>query len=1199
MTLRTNGPGRSRLCAFLASVAVTVVPVIGVGGLASADASASNRTILHSVGFVTTADVPGIFGQLAPMGVDSGLGLVVLGDGFGRIVSISTRTMRRVGEPIATPLWGQDPHAAGVVDSSLHRAYLGQAASSRCSVLSAGCAVTSDAVPGPVRPLTPHLSTASLTGDFAPTEYALPASAAGTDIVAMAPFNGGGRHLLYVLVNKVQDSKATYLTGFVHTTTLYQLDADKLALPDTTGALVWSHDVSLCATFSGLGGSGAFFQDFLGIDPAGTFAYFDCRGIQQTGAGSATYSAGGAVVVDFPQPVPTAEQEQAGSFTASFYPAGAPLAFSKGAGDPAAGLLVQLTSDGAHNKLYVFDAVHRAWTGSIPLKGMGVNIWGIAVDPTNGEAYSVTDSDVVAASQVTSLPVRLGNLASMGDLRTGNGAPPLFDPATGRLFVLSSPDTWTTRDGTRVHPDAEMAVFQDVTRFSPVELTPPDPDAFTHEIPVTDQTQVSYQAIGSAYGLRVVQTGGLTATQLAAFANPAVPAGNACAIARQFVPAPCDGLVPSTYDGSRALTLGRSDASTQNSGAVADAAPAELDTSTASEVTQLSSPATFLAGPFGTAGRDAPNAPASPDEPASDQVSQRVAPTTCSDLGTGKSASDLPSAHSGCDSAGRKSDASATTSQFGVASPVQVAYAASNVATSNTPAGSVVDVTAVARGISIDVPGGPSLHIGEVTSRATSRAAGRTGTAGATFNRTISEATVRDPQGKVVVSCGFSTTPACDPRQLTIAMSKNSPFPIQFLTPAPASPYGIATGDDGTQTVKGSPGGAKAEVIKTEYQFVNDANVNGDASHEVPGLQVIMVNDQQQPSRLVLQMAAVSTQASQSIGLAPPRPSVLAAPSLQLHLTDDATPPGELSGATFVLTGPAGTEPLPCLTAADGIGTCTFKALPPGSYTIRETQPPPGFAVADDYQLTLEPGNEYKTSFVNLAAIGSVQLTLSAPGDPGDPLPGGMFAMFKGEEMLAEPIATCTTDEQGACGFDKVPLGEYTMQQVSAPEGFLVSDPAQFSLTKPKQVASLNFVDGVPGREAVPPTVIPGKPAIPPTLIPGKPGVPPRVIPGRPAVPARTMVLPALDGGAGAAALEPVGFDTSAGPSPIVASQPSALGPLDLGSGGLTAVGGRLAKLVLHSPQQAVLLLFVWLVLGMPVYLWVRRRQFITATEGI
>jgi hypothetical protein len=68
----------------------------------------------------------------------------------------------------------------------------------------------------------------------------------------------------------------------------------------------------------------------------------------------------------------------------------------------------------------------------------------------------------------------------------------------------------------------------------------------------------------------------------------------------------------------------------------------------------------------------------------------------------------------------------------------------------------------------------------------------------------------------------------------------------------------------------------------------------------------------------------------------------------------------------------------------------------------------------------------------------------------------------------------------------------------------------------------------------------------------------------------------------------------------VVASQSSdAMGPLQLGPGGLTGVSKRLAQLVVRSPQQAVLLLFVWLVLGMPVYLWVRRRQFITATEGI
>jgi hypothetical protein len=175
------------------------------------------------------------------------------------------------------------------------------------------------------------------------------------------------------------------------------------------------------------------------------------------------------------------------------------------------------------------------------------------------------------------------------------------------------------------------------------------------------------------------------------------------------------------------------------------------------------------------------------------------------------------------------------------------------------------------------------------------------------------------------------------------------------------------------------------------------------------------------------------------------------------------------------------------------------------------------------------------------------------------------------------------------------------MEQVSAPGTFIVSEPVEFDLTKPGQVAKLRFVDGIPGKEAEPPVVIPGKPAIPPKVIPGKPAIPPKVIPGKPAVPPRTMVLPALDGGTGDAALEPAGYDEElSGPAPVVASQPSGgLDAMSLGSGGLTAVSARLAKLVIHSPQQAVLLLFVWLVLGLPVYLWVRRQQFITATEGI
>jgi hypothetical protein len=533
---------------------------------------------------------------------------------------------------------------------------------------------------------------------------------------------------------------------------------------------------------------------------------------------------------------------------------------------------------------------------------------------------------------------------------------------------------------------------------------------------------------------------------------------------------------------------------------------------------------------------------------------------------------------------------------------VQVGYATSRVDhASQSDKGATASVTSEVHGIRVSVPGGPTLSIGSVITRATTTAVGSTNSATGTFSRTISEATLTDPSGQQVFSCGFQSDPSCDPAQLTTEFNKQSPSPVEFVMPEPDGYYGRKITGPGSETLSGSPGGAQAGVIKSVYDYFNDQNVNGDASFEVPGLQVIMVNDGQQPSRLVFNLAAVHAESHQVVGTPPPPAPELADPSLQLTLLDDATPPATLSGATFDLTGPKGTPPLTCTTAADGIGTCSFPKLKPGSYTIKETTAPPGFAAVTDYDLTLEAGNAYKTSFVNLPAIGSVHLTLAAPGTDALPLADGVFAMFKGTSVLDTPLATCTTDETGACSFDKVPLGDYTMQQVSAPDGYVVSDAVKFSLTKPKQVAALHFVDGVPGKPPVPPTVIFGTPPVPPKVIPGKPAVPPKVIPGKPAVPPRTMVLPALGGtGQAGLALEPAAYETGDGPAPVVASQPSdALGPLQLGPGGLTGVSKRLAQLVVHSPQQAVLLLFVWLVLGMPVYLWVRRRQFITATEGI
>ena len=105
--------------------------------------------------------------------------------------------------------------------------------------------------------------------------------------------------------------------------------------------------------------------------------------------------------------------------------------------------------------------------------------------------------------------------------------------------------------------------------------------------------------------------------------------------------------------------------------------------------------------------------------------------------------------------------------------------------------------------------------------------------------------------------------------------------------------------------------------------------------------------------------------------------------------------------------------------------------------------------------------------------------------------------MYAGSSTLGSPLDTCTTGRDGSCGFDKVPLGAYTMHQQSAPKGFLSTDDFAFTLSDPGQDATLTFVDGTPAVKAEAGKFIPGKPAVPPhTEVVGGGGM------GVPAVPA-------------------------------------------------------------------------------------------------
>lgn len=1078
-------------------------------------------------------------------------------------------------EPAAVPADAGVP-TTFAVDTTGRTLFLGSATSQRAASDLCGAPFTIDCTTGP-QAHGPVLAAVNLTTGSSST-YHFPSAFDGQDVVALTPVTtDAGQRLVYALL--YLDTGGASVAGdpgaLGHSLELVSLDATKLGASDPSSALLWSYDIPSCSSLPSWSTNLA--ADYLGIDPTGRTAYFACRGSadksfsgSQVPAGAVTIDLGAANPIDASSP---------DHFASSYYPQGAGVQFSISGGDQKRGLLF-LTSVASVNKQYVFDVAHRAWTGSVPFRtGANGNLWGSATDPSTGRDYVVYAQDFAVAVQAGQLPVPQGAELSLGDVIPNNAQPPVIEQRTHSLFIDGS---FTHTDGSPYPASDVIAIYRDI-RDVPDDTAPDDPDALTHEVAITPDTPVTFGSFASAYGSRLTLVGGLHSSPVgnAATIGPGLVLSEVCA----FVPDPrfCFGA-PNTSDGSRTVTFGQvARTEMSNSAAKGDATSMTEDDGTSADGTALSSynPANDVWHHF--APGEAPPVPSAGD--IAGDPSQQVSPATCSDLGGGATAQSTNGAKASCDDTGQVASAAAAYPDQQTGGPIQVGYSASSTRVTHTADNqATTQAVAQARGIHLEIPNGPTITIGEVTATASSTAAGMTGTAKSEFTRSINEVTITDPTGAVVFSCGFLEPPEsrqpCDPRQLTDAVSAHSPSPVIFLTPNP----------DDTPSVVGSPRGAQAEVIKSPYQYWNDYFTNADNGYEVPGLQVIMVGDQSQPSRVVLNLAGVHVESHDAIGLPPPPPPVLPAPTLTLKLTDGGTPPAPLSGGGFTLQGPDGVTPQTCTTAADGVGDCTFADLQPGDYTIHEAAAPPGFALSPDYPLTLEAGQAYSLTFVNLPAIGSVRVSLASPGDNPQPLAGAAFAMFTGTSTLNLPVATCTTDANGECGFDNVPLGDYTMHQATAPDGFLAADDVPFSLTEPGQRASLNFVDSTPGVPGVP-----AEAAVPPTYIPGKPAIPPHTeiihIPGKHAPAAQQPDL------------QPVAYQTSVVPPPVVHTASTAgTPPIVLGGAhnpiaAVSRVPAQLARLFAHSPQQAVLLLFVWIVLGLPVYLFIRRRQFIVATE--
>jgi hypothetical protein len=219
--------------------------------------------------------------------------------------------------------------------------------------------------------------------------------------------------------------------------------------------------------------------------------------------------------------------------------------------------------------------------------------------------------------------------------------------------------------------------------------------------------------------------------------------------------------------------------------------------------------------------------------------------------------------------------------------------------------GSVTDSVSIVRGLTIG-----AVHIDSVSAHTTCRAHGRTGTASCDFSRVVAGVTLPGAPHTPACTQSFSATGRVDTcASLLGALNALYPPYLSFAMPWP---------DTRPDYAGGSPGGYQAVSQKDLYENLQDTFINYDASHEIPGLRVLYVNDNpRSPSRVDLQLANVQAESHYGI-------TRLGAGSGAAF----ASPPPE--GSSSLLTAPAGGEvgmPSIATSGANSKGT----SIPAGS----------------------------------------------------------------------------------------------------------------------------------------------------------------------------------------------------------------------------------------------------------------------------
>lgn len=175
-----------------------------------------------------------------------------------------------------------------------------------------------------------------------------------------------------------------------------------------------------------------------------------------------------------------------------------------------------------------------------------------------------------------------------------------------------------------------------------------------------------------------------------------------------------------------------------------------------------------------------------------------------------------------------------------------------------------------------------------------------------------------------------------------------------------------------------------------------------------------------------------------------------------------------LEGVEFEISG-NGISPI--TKSSDGAGVVKFEGLPFGRYTIAETKAPQGYVPAGSINVEVK-GDGSNGSVIQVGDVINkrTKLTVTKFAEDGKTaLPGAKFVIKSadGKYVKVDGInfvsftdkdnaTKLTTGSDGTFALEYLPLGEYVLEEVKAPDGYLtISDPKNFTIKNESTAVSV------------------------------------------------------------------------------------------------------------------------------------------------